>query len=101
MTAVSSTPPERARKSMQVVLQRLQGAETAASLAVAMGVSEATISRIKNDRMEECLTLLAHLGLKVVPTDFKCVDRSAYEFLTRTHERIMARAPELIWEIEE
>ena len=66
-----------------------------------MGVSEATISRIKNERAEEVLLVLAHLGLKIVPADYKCVDPATYEFLTATHQRVMSRAPELIWDAEE
>lgn len=85
---------------MQLVLQHLQEPGTAVSVAAAMGVSEATVSRIKNERMEECLRLLAHLGLKVVPQEFKCVNPDAYAFLTSTHEKVMRVAPQLIWEAD-
>lgn len=85
---------------MQLVLQRLESLGTGAQTAVSMGVSEATISRIKNERAEEVLLLLAHLGLKLVPADYKCVDPATYEFLTATHQRVMSRAPELIWDVE-
>ena len=63
-----------------------------------MGVSETTMNRIKTERLEETLLLLSHLGLKVVPAEFRCVNPAAYEFLTRTHQRVMERHPELIWE---
>lgn len=86
---------------MQLALQMLQEAGKATSVAAAMGVSDSTISRIKTERLEECLTFLAHLGLKVVPASYKCVDAAAYEFLTTTHERVMRKAPELIWEHDE
>lgn len=85
---------------MQLVLQRLQEPGTAVSVAAAMGASEATVSRIKNERMEDCLRLLAHLGLKVVPAEFKCVNPDAYYFLTSTHEKVMRQAPHLIWEAD-
>lgn len=85
---------------MQLVLQRLQEPGRAASVATAMGTSEATVSRMKNERMEDCLRLLAHLGLKVVPAEFKCVDPAAYAFLTATHEKLMRTAPHLIWEAD-
>lgn len=65
-----------------------------------MGVSDSTISRIKTERMEECITLLSHLGLKVVPASYHCLDAEAYAFLTSTHERVMRVAPKLIWEAE-
>lgn len=101
MSASSPTPVERTRKAMQLALQRLQEPGTAGAVAAAMGVSESTVSRIKTERMEEVIAFLAHLGLKVVPAEFKCVDPSAYEFLTRAHERVMKAAPHLIWEQDE
>jgi transcriptional regulator with XRE-family HTH domain len=86
---------------MNLALRHLQSPGSAVSVATAMGVSESTVSRLKNDHMESVLTLLAHLGLKVVPSSFKCVDREAYDFLVRSHTRVMAKAPELIWEQDE
>jgi hypothetical protein len=65
-----------------------------------MGVSESTVSRFKTDRLEEAAMFLAHLGLKVVPAEFKCVEPSAYAFLTATHEKVMRVAPQLIWEAD-
>lgn len=100
MATVSSPPDERTRKAMQLVLQRLQEPGTAVAVAVAMGTSESTISRIKTERMEEVLRLMSHLGLKVVPADFKCVNPEAYSFLTSTHEKVMRLAPQLIWEAD-
>lgn len=100
MAEASSTPPERACKAMQLVLQRLQEPGTGVAVATAMGVSESTISRLKNERLEECLRLLAHLGLKVVPSEFRCVNPEAYAFLTSTHEKVMRVAPGLIWEAD-
>ena len=65
-----------------------------------MGMSEATVSRIKNERLEEVALLCAHLGIKWVPADHKCVSPETYAFLTTSHARVMAKAPELIWESE-
>lgn len=62
-----------------MVLHRLQQPGTATALASAMGVSEATISRIKNERLEECLLLLAHLEIKCVPSSHHCVDERTFE----------------------
>lgn len=86
---------------MQLALQQLQEPGKASAVAAAMGVSDSTVSRIKTERLEECLTFLAHLGLKVVPADFKCVEPSAYAFLTTSHQRVMQTAPHLIWEQNE
>jgi hypothetical protein len=101
MEASSRTPSETARKGVQLALQRLQEPGKAGAVAAAMGCSDSTVSRIKTERMEEVVTFLAFLGLKVVPTEFKCVDPAAYHFLTTTHQRVMQRAPDLIWEQEE
>jgi hypothetical protein len=101
MTQDSITPTERARKGISLVLQHLQPAGKAGAIAAAMGVSDSTISRIKTERLDEVVLLLAHLGLKIVPTTYRCVDAETYHFLTRTHERVMHRAPELIWDSEE
>ena len=101
MTAVSMPPPERARKGVQLALLALQEPGKAGAVAAAMGVSDSTVSRLKTERLEEVVLLLAHLGLKVVPSDFRCVDPSAYDFLVRSHTRVMAKAPELIWEADQ
>jgi hypothetical protein len=100
MAAVSVPPAETARKGVQLALQRLQESGKAGAVAVAMGLSDSTVSRIKTERLEEVLLLIAHLGLKVVPADFRCVNPEAYAFLTSTHERVMREAPHLIWDVE-
>jgi len=101
MPPVSPPAPERARKIVRLVLQRLQEPGSGVAMAVAMGCSESTISRIKSDHLETFALLLAHAGLKVVPVEFKCVDASAYSFLTKTHEKIMRAQPDLIWDADE
>lgn len=100
MAEVCVPPPERARKTVQLVLQRLQEPGTGVAVAAAMGVSESTVSRMKTDHLEQVALFLACLGLKVVPSEFKCVDPAAYDFLTRTHEKVMRVAPQLIWEAD-
>jgi hypothetical protein len=101
MSQLFLTPPERARKIASSVLQRLNGDETQASLAVALGVSAPTVNRMVNEHLDKFAGILAHLGLKVVPSEFRCVSGDTYEFLTRTHARVMQKAPELIWDVEE
>jgi hypothetical protein len=86
---------------VQLALQALHEPGKAGAVAALMGVSDSTVSRIKTERLEEVVLLLAYLGLKVVPAEFKCVDPDAYAFLTKTHERVMHRAPELIWEADQ
>lgn len=101
MSASSASPADRARKGMQLVLHALQEPGTAHALAVAMGCSESSISRLKNEHVEQVLVLLAHLGIKAVPVDNVCVARETYEFLTRCHARVMQQAPQLIWETDQ
>ena len=86
---------------MQLALKALQEPGKAAAVAAAMGTSDSTVSRIKTDRLEEVLIFLSHLGLKVVPAEFKCVEPSAYAFLTQTFERVQQKAPQLIWDADE
>jgi len=101
MAQASIPPTETARKGVRLALQMLQEPGKAGALAVAMGVSDATISRIKNERLEEVAALCAHLGVKWVPADHKCVSRETFDFLTRTHQRVMQQAPQLVWESDE
>jgi hypothetical protein len=59
MTEASAPTPATARKGVQLALQRLQEPGKAGAVAVAMGVSDSTISRIKTERMEEVVALPA------------------------------------------
>ena len=101
MPTLLLTQPERARKIVQIVIQRVNEAESQAAIATAISRSEATVNRLLNDHLENFAALLAERGLKVVPVAFKCVEPEAYAFLTKTHERFMRRAPELIWDQDE
>lgn len=71
MTAALATPEERARKATSIVLQRLSPDGTQRNLAQVLGVSEATVSRMK-EHVEPTMRLLAQLGLKIVPIEMKC-----------------------------
>jgi hypothetical protein len=101
MPQLSCTPAERARKGVSLALQVLQQPGKAGAIAVCMGLSDATVSRLKNEKLEEVALLCAHLGIKWVPADSHTVSRETYDFLTRSHERVLKRAPELIWEDDE
>ena len=98
MPASLSTPAERARKGVALALQQLQEPGKAGAIAAVMGLSDATVSRLKNEKLEEVALLCAHLGIKWVPADHTCVARETYEFLTKTHQRVMNIAPQLVWE---
>ncbi|MBP6897326.1 MAG: hypothetical protein KBC94_23160 [Pseudacidovorax sp.] len=72
----------------------------AAAVATLMGLSESTVSRIRNERVDEVLLFLAHLGLKVVPSDFQCVDQKTFGAFQVLWERAMSQtsAARLIFE---
>ena len=101
MSELSSCPAERARKARSVVLQAVQRDVKQHAIAAAMGVSDATVSRLINDHLDNFVAMLTHAGLKVVDSSARCVSAETYEFLTATHARVMQKAPQLIWDTEE
>lgn len=75
MTELCGDPRETSRKALACVLQALQEPGTQKALAVALGTSESTLSRIKTEKLEDALTLIYQLGFRVVQADRVCVDR--------------------------
>lgn len=94
------TPQERMRRSLTLVLQRLAVPGTQARLADSAGLSESTVSRIKSDRLEDVLTMLAYLDLKVVDASATCVPRAKYEQMEAMATTLMQKAPRLYFEDE-
>ena len=72
MASLSCTPAERSRKAYSMVLQAMQDPGTQRTVAQVLGVSESTVSRIKSEKLEDVITLLCHLGFKVVPQSMRC-----------------------------
>ena len=100
MTESSAEPRDRARKTVKSVLQALSGTH-ANTIAVALGVSEACISRLKNEHLDHFALMLAHLGLKVVPVEAKCFSPDyvdSLKTLARAALRDGAGSPVLEWE---
>lgn len=101
MNALSTDPLARARKIESTVLQRLASDASGAAIAIATGLSESKISRLKTDHLPDLAAVLAHLGLKVVPSDFECYKP---EYIKLIHELAMpemarrASLPQLSWE---
>ena len=95
------TGSEKSRKAHARVLQAMQDPGKGGAVAVALGVSDSTVSRIKTDQLESALALLYALGFKVVPEGHKCIDAATYTFLTAKHAHVMSVAPQLIWDTEE
>lgn len=101
MTVPTSTPSERARKAYLTVLQRLQDNGKQTAVATAMGVSESTISRFKNEQLETLCGVLSHLGLKVVPVEMQCFAPERVQALltlSKAHLESIQQADQLSWE---
>ncbi len=71
MNEACAANPPAARKMLSLIFQRLSSVG-GGPVAIALGVSEATISRLKNEQAEPFTAFLAVLGLKVVPAEHKC-----------------------------
>lgn len=89
MTASSFSPTDTHRKASVLVARALAEPGRAAALATALGTSESTISRIKNERLDEVLMFIAHLGLKLVPTGYRCVDERTFMAFEHLWSRAM------------
>lgn len=89
VTGASLSASERARKGLARVLQSIARPGSQAAISAAMGVSDATVSRIKNERLEECLLFLACAGFKTVPADKVCVDLEELQMLRRAYVRMI------------
>lgn len=80
MAELCSTIAPAARKVASLILQRLASVGQVHAGA-AIGKSETWVSRWKGEDLESCATLLAAIGLKVVPTEHKCYDPAHIEHL--------------------
>lgn len=65
--------------------------ESQAHAASCMGVSESTVSRMKDQELEKLSGLLAACGLKVVPIDMHCYPEAEIEAL-----RVLARRSDIL-----
>lgn len=83
------------------VLQRLQEPGRAVAIAAAMGVSESTVSRLKNEHLESLCELLAHAGMKIVPVEVKCFPAEKIDALltlAKAHLAEVESADDIVWE---
>lgn len=90
MSAVSKTPDERARKFQALFLNRVSGASS--HIAIAVGCSEATLSRLKNEHLSTFCQVLAHAGLKMVPQEYRCFPEEDVEAILTLARSHLARA---------
>lgn len=101
MSTESLNLTERARKNVTVVLQRLQEPGRQLAIAAAMGVSESTVSRLKNDHLEPLCELLARAGLKIVPVEVKCFAPEKIDALmtfAKAYLASVSNADDLSWD---
>lgn len=73
MTTVSAAPAERSRKNLTAILKALSEVGQA-RVAERLGVSESTVSRMKDTEIERMAAVLSACGLKVVPEDWRDVE---------------------------
>ena len=90
MTEVSPSMRESARKIESSLLQRLSSVGQV-TVAKSMDVSESTISRLKDGQIAVVAQLLAALGLKLVPADFKVVDPARAQAMYTLYSAAMNR----------
>lgn len=103
MDTLSASPTERARKAYSRVLQSLQEPGSQVALARAMGKSESTISRLKNESLPQCLEVLCHCGFDITPEDAHPIDRSSLDFMRRVTAWVLSKpeiAGQMFGEIE-
>lgn len=83
------------------VLQALADPGRQVAIAAAMGVSESTVSRLKNDHLDSLCKLLAHSGLKIVPVEVKCFAPEKVDALltlAKAHLAGVESSDEMVWE---
>lgn len=112
MHPASHLMPENARKIHSVLLQALS-AKGQEPIASHLGVSAATVSRMKNDEgqrhwsdvtFSQVAHLLDSLGLKAVPVGMKCYDPAKIDWAIKgaqEYARTLRSSDDLIWDDEE
>jgi hypothetical protein len=99
MTPVCIKMLERSRKINTLVFQRLSSVGQV-EVSRQLGVSEPTISRLKNEHLEAVCQMLAVLNLKVVPIEMKCFEPRKIEILmelARDHLNQLESVEQLTW----
>jgi len=90
MAEASPEARETARKAQSIVFQRLQSVGQV-RVAEALGVSEPTVSRMKNDDLPPVLLMLAVIGIKCVPITARCYAPETIEPLLALAKQRMAQ----------
>lgn len=90
MSEVSSSASDTSCKIERAILHALADHGQAHAAAV-MGVSESSVSRMKDGQIEAMSRLLAAIGLKVVPAQYKCLDPIKAQAMVTLYEAAMQR----------
>ncbi len=90
MAEASLRAREIARKGQSLVFQRLSSVGQG-RVAEALGVSEPTVSRIKNDDLPQVLLMLGTVGVKCVPEEARCYAPDTIEPLLALAKQRMAQ----------
>jgi predicted XRE-type DNA-binding protein len=99
MNELSNSMAERSRKIERVILHAIADKGQAA-IADGIGASESTVSRLKDGQIETLSKVLAACGLKVVPSEYKCIDPQKAQAMVTLYEAAMSKIPntvELLW----
>ena len=99
MNELSNSMVERSRKIERVILHAIADKGQAA-IADGIGTSESTVSRLKDGQIETLSKVLAACGLKVVPSEYKCIDPQKAQAMVTLYEAAMSKIPntvELLW----
>lgn len=91
---------EKARKFEALILQRLAKVGQT-PCALAMDVSESTVSRLQSEHLKKFTLLIEALDLKVVPSEMKCYrpqDIEPYIQIAKQHMERINGLDSLQWE---
>lgn len=102
MARNNGAPDERARKALSLCLQRFASVGQR-SIAESLGCHESTVSRLKDGDLERFCNIVALLGLKVVPAEYRCARpeliEAALVFAKASIEQI-SKDTTLLWDDE-
>lgn len=90
MGELNSTALAKARKAFARILQAFAENGKATAIAAILGETDSTISRIKNDKLEDSIKILYLLGFKVVESDSVTVPLTELQGLRACASRLLA-----------
>jgi len=89
-TELNTSSLEKSRRAYARVLQAFAENGKATAIAAHLGVNDSTISRIKNEKLEDVIHILYLLGFKVVECDDVLVAHDEWRGLQAQARRLLA-----------